>query len=65
MKEIAYMDVILANIDNIIFDLGGVVANIDYLETQRAFEVIGLFSFGEVYSGGPSRYIRFIRKWIG
>ncbi len=50
MKDAAYLSSLLANIDNIIFDLGGVVVNIDYMKTQQAFEALGLTSFGDVYS---------------
>ncbi len=34
----------------IIFDLGNVVLNIDYVRTQHAFEVFGFTNFGELYS---------------
>ncbi len=37
-------------ITTIIFDLGGVLLNIDYMLTQRAFEVLGLSAFEEVYT---------------
>lgn len=38
------------NIKNIIFDLGGVIINIDYLLTQKAFEDLGLNNFSEIYT---------------
>ncbi len=38
------------NIKNIIFDLGGVIINIDYLLTQKAFEKLGLTNFSEIYT---------------
>jgi putative hydrolase of the HAD superfamily len=40
----------LAFFDTIIFDLGGVVINLDYHKTTRAFEAIGLENFEEMYS---------------
>ncbi len=41
---------LLPSINNIIFDLGGVVINIDYPRTQQAFEALGIDRFGEIYS---------------
>ena len=35
---------------NIIFDLGGVLLNIDYERTSEAFKSLGLNSFDEIYS---------------
>lgn len=35
---------------NIIFDLGGVVLNLDYHKTTRAFEALGLTDFNSIYS---------------
>lgn len=40
----------LSSFDTIIFDLGGVVINLDYHKTTRAFEALGLENFGEMYS---------------
>ena len=40
----------LSSLDTIIFDLGGVVINLDYHKTTRAFEALGLENFGEMYS---------------
>ena len=40
----------LSTFDTIIFDLGGVVINLDYQKTTRAFEDLGLENFGEMYS---------------
>ena len=37
-------------IKNIIFDLGGVILNIDYNLTSRAFKSVGIKNFDEVYS---------------
>lgn len=38
------------DIQNIIFDLGGVLLNIDYSATLKAFKELGLDKFDEVYS---------------
>jgi FMN phosphatase YigB (HAD superfamily) len=38
------------NIENIIFDLGGVILNIDYNLTAQAFKDLGLTNFEEMYS---------------
>lgn len=35
---------------NVIFDLGGVVLNLDYQKTTRAFEALGLTDFNSMYS---------------
>jgi putative hydrolase of the HAD superfamily len=40
----------LSGIKNIIFDLGGVILNIDYQLTSNAFKEIGLKSFDDYYS---------------
>ena len=37
-------------IKNIIFDLGGVIINIDFKSTQRAFEELGISNFDSLYS---------------
>lgn len=37
-------------IDAVIFDLGGVLLNLDYDRTTRAFQQLGLETFDEVYS---------------
>lgn len=39
-----------SNIENIIFDLGGVIINIDYNLTAQAFKDLGLANFDEMYS---------------
>ena len=36
--------------DAVIFDLGGVVLNLDYSATTRAFENLGLKDFSKLYS---------------
>jgi putative hydrolase of the HAD superfamily len=40
----------LTGIKNIIFDLGGVILNIDYQKTAQAFRDLGLEEFDELYS---------------
>ena len=38
------------DIENILFDLGGVLLDIDYSVTEKAFQYLGLENFNEVYS---------------
>jgi len=40
----------LTGIKNIIFDLGGVILNVDYDKTSKAFKEIGVTNFDEIYS---------------
>lgn len=40
----------MQQIKNIIFDLGGVLLNIDYHKTSRAFQQLGFENFDELYS---------------
>ncbi len=40
----------MTKIKNIIFDLGGVLLNIDYSKTSGAFKKLGVANFDEVYS---------------
>ena len=40
----------LKNYDNIIFDLGGVLINIDYLKTKFEFEKLGIRNFDELFT---------------
>ena len=40
----------MQKIENIIFDLGGVILNIDYNLTRTAFEKLGVTHFDEMYS---------------
>ena len=40
----------MQNTDNIIFDLGGVILDIDYNLTRAAFEKLGVAQFDEMYS---------------
>lgn len=40
----------IKNVRHIIFDLGGVILNIDYLKTIAAFQQLGIENFDEIYS---------------
>src|SRR6185437_709528 len=40
----------MQNIENIIFDLGGVLLDIDYNLTRAAFEKLGVTNFDDMYS---------------
>ena len=40
----------MQKIENIIFDLGGVLLDIDYNLTRKAFEKLGVADFDEMYS---------------
>ena len=40
----------MMQIKNILFDLGGVLLNINYLNTIEAFKELGVIEFGDVYS---------------
>lgn len=40
----------MAQLKNIIFDLGGVLINIDYHKTAQAFKDLGFYNFNEMYS---------------
>ena len=44
------METPLSNIKNIIFDLGGVILDIDYLKTAQAFIDLGVKDFEKTYS---------------
>lgn len=71
---------IQASIKNIIFDFGGVILNIDYKLTERAFAELGLTDFAGIYSQAtqkdlfdkletgritPAQFRAEIRKYIG
>ncbi|NVO01717.1 MAG: HAD family phosphatase [Bacteroidetes bacterium] len=45
------------NLKNIIFDLGGVVLNINYQLTEIAFSKIGLPNFSELYSQAKQNFL--------
>lgn len=38
------------DIKNIIFDLGGVILHLDYSNTTKEFNKLGLFNFEKLYS---------------
>jgi len=40
----------LTNIRNIIFDLGGVILNIDYMLTAKAFQSLGIENYNDLYT---------------
>ena len=40
----------MKNIENIIFDLGGVILDIDYNRTRKGFEELGIAHFDDMYS---------------
>src|ERR1043165_2921892 len=40
----------IQGIRHIIFDLGGVLLNLDYAATQKAFEALGITNFSAIYS---------------
>lgn len=44
-------------IKNVIFDLGGVILNIDYLKTSAAFAKLGLINFDELYSQAQQSHL--------
>ncbi len=45
------------NIKNIIFDLGGVILNIDYNKSAEAFKKLGLKNFDKLYSQSKQNHI--------
>jgi FMN phosphatase YigB (HAD superfamily) len=45
------------NVKNIIFDLGGVILNIDIQLTRQAFEKMGITDFEEIYSHTNQEYV--------
>ena len=47
MKKIETSDLSMQNIKNIIFDLGGVILNIDFKKTEEAFQLLGLNNFSD------------------
>ena len=40
----------MKSVQNIIFDLGGVILNIDYFQTENAFKKLGIINFAELYT---------------
>lgn len=47
----------LKNFENIIFDLGGVILNIDYSHTRNAFQALGIADFDSVYSQAKQSHL--------
>lgn len=45
MKKIETSNLSMQNIKNVIFDLGGVILNIDFKKTEEAFQLLGLNNF--------------------
>ena len=41
---------LMNEIKNIIFDLGGVILNLDYIKTENEFKKIGVLRFKELYN---------------
>jgi len=44
------MNIDLINIKNIIFDLGGVILNINYLYTSKSFQKLGVENYNDLYT---------------
>jgi putative hydrolase of the HAD superfamily len=47
----------MAKIKNLLFDLGGVLLNIDYNKTADAFKKLGVHQFDELYSQSGANYL--------
>ncbi len=47
----------MSNIKNIIFDLGGVLLNVDYHKTADAFKELGAVQFDELYSQAKANHL--------
>ncbi len=47
----------MPKIKNIIFDLGGVLLDIDYNRTRNAFEALGIKNFDELYSQASANHL--------
>ena len=47
----------MKNIENIIFDLGGVILDIDYNLTRKGFEDLGVKHFDEMYSQANANHL--------
>jgi putative hydrolase of the HAD superfamily len=50
MKKNNFLNSFNADIHNIIFDLGGVIINVDYHKTENAFKSLGISDFEKVFS---------------
>jgi len=49
--------IFMKEIKNIIFDLGGVLLDIDYYKTSNAFKVLGVHQFDELYSQATANHL--------
>lgn len=47
----------MAKIKNLLFDLGGVLLNIDYVKTADAFKKLGVLQFDELYSQSDANHL--------
>ena len=52
----------MSEIKNIIFDLGGVILNLDYSKTVNEFKKLGVLNFQELYSQKNSLLFLMILK---
>jgi haloacid dehalogenase superfamily, subfamily IA, variant 3 with third motif having DD or ED len=50
MKKNELIDILNNDICNIIFDLGGVIINVDYFKTEKAFRNMGIADFDKIFS---------------
>ncbi|MDR2065141.1 MAG: HAD family phosphatase [Prevotellaceae bacterium] len=50
MKKKYFLDSLNNDIRNIIFDLGGVIINVDYHKTENAFKNLGISDFDRIFS---------------
>ncbi|MDR3287689.1 MAG: HAD family phosphatase [Prevotellaceae bacterium] len=50
MKKNNFFDAFNNDIRNIIFDLGGVIINVDYHKTENAFKNLGISEFDKIFS---------------
>ncbi|MDR3227788.1 MAG: HAD family phosphatase [Prevotellaceae bacterium] len=50
MKKNIFFDAFDNDIRNIIFDLGGVIINVDYHKTENAFKNLGISEFDKIFS---------------
>jgi putative hydrolase of the HAD superfamily len=49
--------IFMENIKNVIFDLGGVLLNVDYHKTADAFKALGAAQFDELYSQANANHL--------
>lgn len=50
MKTPEFIEQINAGVKNIIFDFGGIIINIDYVLTIKAFQNLGIANFAEIFT---------------